>query len=76
MNTIDILLYISEKREEFVLKGLNAQGALTKGAHAIAEKYHICSASMTKLVKKMSLNRMEIFLIILLLLLALMMVLK
>jgi len=73
MNTIDILLYISEKREEFVLKGLNAQGALTKAAHAIAEKYHICSASM---IKKMSLNRMEIFLIILLLLLALMMVFK
>ncbi|MCX9011753.1 MAG: hypothetical protein OIN66_11605 [Candidatus Methanoperedens sp.] len=50
MNTLDILIYIYEKREELVAKGLNAQDALTKAKYAIAEEYHICSASITKLV--------------------------
>ncbi|MCZ7394664.1 MAG: hypothetical protein O8C68_02455 [Candidatus Methanoperedens sp.] len=50
MNTLDILTYICEKREEFVANGLNAQAALTEAMHAIAEEYHICSASITKLV--------------------------
>jgi len=50
MNTLDILIYICEKREEFVLNGLNAQDALAKATIAIANEYHICSASITKLV--------------------------
>jgi hypothetical protein len=50
MNTLDILIYICEKREEFIVNGLNAQDALAKATHAIAEEYHICSASLTKLV--------------------------
>ncbi|MCZ7356474.1 MAG: hypothetical protein O8C66_03520 [Candidatus Methanoperedens sp.] len=50
MNTLDILIYICEKREEFVVNGLNAQDALAKATQAIAEEYHICSASITKLV--------------------------
>ncbi len=50
MNTFDILLFICEKREELVKKGLNAQDALAKATHAIAEEYHICNASMIKLV--------------------------
>ncbi len=50
MNTIDILIRICEKREEFVVNGLNAQEALTKATYTIAEEYHICSASITKLV--------------------------
>ncbi|TAN44636.1 MAG: hypothetical protein EPN24_02680 [Candidatus Methanoperedens sp.] len=67
MNTLDILIYICEKREEFVGNGLNAQDALAEATNAIAEDIDL---------KKMSLNRIEIFLIILLLLLALMMVFK
>jgi len=50
MNTLDILIRICEKREEFVVDGLNAQDALAKATHAISEEYHICSASITKLV--------------------------
>ena len=50
MNTLDILIYICEKREEFVVNGLNAQDALAKASQAIAEEYHICSAAITKLV--------------------------
>ncbi|KCZ71370.1 hypothetical protein ANME2D_02097 [Candidatus Methanoperedens nitroreducens] len=50
MNALDILVYICEKREEFIAKGFNAQDALTKAKHAIAEEYHICSASITKLI--------------------------
>ncbi|MCZ7401281.1 MAG: hypothetical protein O8C61_03580 [Candidatus Methanoperedens sp.] len=50
MNTSDILTYICEKREEFVLNGMNAQDALAKATHAIAKEYHIGSASITKLV--------------------------
>ena len=50
MNTVDILIYICEKREEFVVNGLNAQDALAKATHAIANEYHICPASITKLV--------------------------
>ncbi|MFZ3385197.1 MAG: hypothetical protein WA144_14860 [Candidatus Methanoperedens sp.] len=50
MNRLDILIYICEKREEFVLNGLNGQDALSKATHAIAKEYHICSASITKLV--------------------------
>jgi hypothetical protein len=52
MNTLDILIYICEKREEFVVNGLNAQDALTKATHAIANEYHICSESITKLVSQ------------------------
>ena len=50
MNTFDILLYICEKREEFAMNGLNAKDALAKATHAIANEYHICSASINKLV--------------------------
>ena len=50
MNTLDILIYICEKREEFVVNGLNAQDALAKTTHAIAEEYNICYASINKLV--------------------------
>jgi hypothetical protein len=50
MNRLDIRIYICEKREEFVLNGLNAQDALAKATHAIAREYHICSASITKLI--------------------------
>jgi hypothetical protein len=50
MNTLDILIYICEKREEFVVNGVDADDALAKATHAIAEEYHICSASITKLV--------------------------
>jgi Na+/H+-translocating membrane pyrophosphatase len=50
MNTLDILTYICEKREEFVVNGLNAQDALENATHAIAKEYHICSVSITKLV--------------------------
>jgi hypothetical protein len=50
MNTLDILIYICEKREELLIKGLNAHDALTKATHAIAEEYHICSSSINKLV--------------------------
>ncbi len=50
MNTLDILLLICEKKEEFAAKGLNAQDALAKAIHAIAEEYHICSASISKMV--------------------------
>jgi hypothetical protein len=51
MNTLDILIYISEKREEFVARGLDSQDALRKAKHAVAEEYHICFTSMAKLVK-------------------------
>ncbi len=50
MNTLDILIRICEKREELTEKGLNGQDALIKAMQMIAEEYHICSASMTKLV--------------------------
>ncbi len=50
MNTLDILIRICEKREDLVVNGLNAQDALTKATQAIAEEYHICSASISKLV--------------------------
>lgn len=50
MNTLDILIHICEKRDELTTKGLNAQDALTKAMHAIAEEYHICFTSVTKLV--------------------------
>ena len=50
MNTLDILIYICEKREEFEVNGLNAQDALAKATHAIANEYHICSESITKLL--------------------------
>ncbi len=50
MNTLDILIRICEKKEEFVLNGLDARDALKKAREAIAEEYHICSASITKLV--------------------------
>jgi hypothetical protein len=50
MNTLDILIYVCEKREEFVVNGLNAQEALAKATHAIAKEYHICSESINKLV--------------------------
>jgi hypothetical protein len=50
MNTLDILVRVCEKREEFVANGLNAQDALAKATYAIANEYHICSASITKLV--------------------------
>ncbi len=50
MNTLDILIRICEKREELTANGLNGRDALTKATHAIAEEYHICSASITKLV--------------------------
>ncbi|MCE8426104.1 MAG: hypothetical protein J5U17_10060 [Candidatus Methanoperedens sp.] len=50
MNTLDILTYICEKKEEFVVKGMNTHDALAKATHAIAEEYHICSASITKLI--------------------------
>ncbi len=50
MNPLDILIYVYEKREEFVANGLNAQDALAKAMHVIAEEYHICSTSITKLV--------------------------
>jgi hypothetical protein len=51
MNTLDILINICEKREEFIVNGLNAQDALAKATHAIANEYHICSESIAKLVK-------------------------
>ncbi len=50
MNTLDILIYICEKREEFVLNGLNTREALAEAAYAIAKEYHIGSASIAKLV--------------------------
>ena len=50
MDTFNILTYICRKRDEFVAKGLNAQDALTKAEHAIAEEYHICLSSINKLV--------------------------
>jgi hypothetical protein len=49
MDTLDIMTYICEKREEFVLKGLNAQDALSKATTAIAKEYHICSESINKM---------------------------
>ncbi len=50
MNTLDILIRICEKREELTEKGLNGQDALTKAMHMIAEEYHICFTSITRLV--------------------------
>ncbi len=50
MNPLDILIYIYEKREEFVAKGLNTQDALAKAMHVVAEEYHICFVSIAKLV--------------------------
>ena len=50
MDTLDIMTYICEKREEFVLNGLNATDALAKATIAIAKEYHICSESINKLV--------------------------
>ncbi len=52
MNPLDILIYIYEEREEFIAKGLNAQDALAKAMHVVAEEYHICSESITKLITK------------------------
>ena len=39
-----------EKRDEFVERGLNANDALREAKHATAEEFHICSASMTRMV--------------------------
>ncbi|VVB90853.1 Uncharacterised protein [uncultured archaeon] len=50
MNTLDILIRICEKREELTAKGLNGQDALTKAMQMIAEEYHICFTSITKLI--------------------------
>ncbi len=50
MNTLDILIFISEKREEFEARGLDSQDALRRAKHAVTEEYHICSASITKLI--------------------------
>ncbi len=50
MNTLDILIYICEKREEYAAKGLTAQDALTKATETIAEEYHIGLASITRLI--------------------------
>ncbi len=50
MDTFNILTHICKKRDEFVEKGLNAQDALTKAEHVTAEEYHICLASINKLV--------------------------
>ena len=50
MDTVDILSYICKKRDEFVAKGLDVKGALTKAKHVIAEEYHISFESINKLV--------------------------
>lgn len=50
MDTVDILTYISKKRDEFVVKGMDVRGALTKAEHVIAEEYHISIESINKLV--------------------------
>lgn len=50
MNTLDILMRICEKRDEFLAKGQDAQNALTKAMYAIAEEYCISLTSLTKLV--------------------------
>ncbi|MDD5615166.1 MAG: hypothetical protein PHH85_03095 [Candidatus Methanoperedens sp.] len=50
MNTLDILIYICEKREELLVNGSNSQDALAKATHAVAKEYHICSASIARLV--------------------------
>lgn len=50
MDTVDILTYICKKRDEFVAKGLDVRGALTKAKHVIAEEYHINFESINKLV--------------------------
>ncbi len=50
MNPFDILLFICEKREEFEDMGLNAKAALVEAKSAVAEEYHISSASITRLV--------------------------
>ncbi|MBU4076342.1 MAG: hypothetical protein KKI06_06510 [Euryarchaeota archaeon] len=51
MNTLDILIYICEKREELVVNGSNSQDALAEATNAIAKEYHICSTSITKPVE-------------------------
>lgn len=51
MDTFDILTYICKKRDEFVAKGLDVRGALTKAEHGIAEEYHISFESITKLLQ-------------------------
>jgi len=50
MDTLEIMTYICEKREEFVKKGLNAQDAFSKATITIAKEYHICSESINKMV--------------------------
>jgi len=50
LDTVDILTYICKKRDEFVAKGLDVRGALTKAEHVIAEEYHISIESINKLV--------------------------